>query len=344
MQTKSSKKSIKLLIAAVAALILSGAAEVDAYAQSYMIQQHQPARNTVYASKLKQQLGFLSDPICEGRGTGTRGGSEAAFWLIREFEKVGLMKIGESYGKKFYTNQGTLGRNIVGMIPGSKHVPRDKYVIVGAHYDHIGKLDGKFYPGADANASGTIALLNIAKMVATTKMFGKTYDYNIIFVAFDGKEVDMAGSKGLWKMIENGELTDPLRGKAITKDKVKLMVNIDQIGSTLSPLKSGRKDFIIMLGNNSLKPSQRDLLHYCNKAYAIDMEIDLTYYGSKNFTQMFYRLSDQRVFVDNGIPAVFFTSGITLNTNKTRDTAETLDYDILRKRIYLIYHWLDKML
>ena len=99
-----------------------------------------------------------------------------------------------------------------------------------------------------------------------------------------------------------------------------------------------------MLGNNSLKPSQRDLLHYCNKAYAIDMEIDLTYYGSKNFTQMFYRLSDQRVFVDNRIPAVLFTSGITMNTNKTRDTVASLDMEILQKRIYLMYHWLEEML
>jgi hypothetical protein len=78
--------------------------------------------------------------------------------------------------------------------------------------------------------------------------------------------------------------------------------------------------------------------------FAIDMEIDLTYYGSKNFTRMFYRLSDQRVFVDNGIPAVFFTSGITMNTNKTRDDAQTIDTEILRKRIFLMYHWLEKML
>ena len=78
--------------------------------------------------------------------------------------------------------------------------------------------------------------------------------------------------------------------------------------------------------------------------FAIDMEIDLTYYGSRNFTQMFYRLSDQRTFIDNGIPAVLFTSGITMNTNKTRDTEDTIDYEILQKRIFLIYHWLDKML
>jgi hypothetical protein len=78
------------------------------------------------------------------------------------------------------------------------------------------------------------------------------------------------------------------------------------------------------------------MLHKCNSMFAIDMEIDLTYYGSKNFTRMFYRLSDQRIFIDNGIPAVLFTSGITMNTNKTRDNAQTIDTEILRKRIFLI--------
>ena len=99
-----------------------------------------------------------------------------------------------------------------------------------------------------------------------------------------------------------------------------------------------------MLGNESLKPIRRDLLRICNRMFAIDLEIDLTYYGSKNFTRMFYRLSDQRIFIDNGIPAVLFTSGITMNTNKPRDNAETIDTEILRKRIFLIYHWLEKML
>ena len=74
------------------------------------------------------------------------------------------------------------------------------------------------------------------------------------------------------------------------------------------------------------------------------MDIDYTYYGSKNFTEVFYRLSDQRVFIDNKIPAVLFTSGITMNTNRTRDTAETLDYTVFKKRIYLIFEWLEKML
>jgi hypothetical protein len=93
---------------------------------------------------------------------------------------------------------------------------------------------------------------------------------------------------------------------------------------------------MIMLGNHSLKPVDRGLLGFCNRSTGLHMDLDYTYYGSKNFTDVFYRLSDQRVFIDNGIPSVLFTSGISMNTNRTRDTAETLDYEVFKKRIFLL--------
>lgn len=344
MKTKILKKYVNPVMTTLVALIMFSAGQTAAHAQNYMTQMHQPARNTVYESKLRHQVAFLSDTICGGRATGTRGNVEAACWLQREFSKIGLLKFGDSYAKRIYAGQGKIGRNIMGMLPGSNHFPKKQYVIVGAHFDHLGELDGRLYPGADANASGTVALVNLAKMLSTTRMIGKSHDSNVIFVAFDGREHDLAGSRALWRMIENGELLDPQTGNPITRKQIALMVNIDQIGSTMSPLKSGREDYIIMLGTESLKPIKRDLLNACNRMFAIDMDIDLTYYGSENFTKVFYRLSDQRVFVENGIPAVLFTSGITMNTNKTRDNAESINLEILRKRIYLIYHWLDKML
>jgi hypothetical protein len=181
-------------------------------------------------------------------------------------------------------------------------------------------------------------------MFSMMKTLGRSYNSNIIFVAFDAREMSMAGSNAFWKMIENGELNDPVSGKVIKPSNIKLMVNIDQLGCTLSPLKSGREDYMIMLGNHSLKPAERELLSYCNRSSGLHMDLDFTYYGSKNFTEIFYRLSDQRIFVDNRVPAVLFTSGITMNTNRTRDTADTLDYEVFKKRIYLIFDWLEKML
>lgn len=343
MQTKKSKISTKGAIYMVATLLMAFNG-LDASAQNLAAREHQTARRLVTKSILNERIEFLCDSLCQGRGAGQHGGGVAAIWLQREFERIGLMKIGDSYGHAAHLGNGRYGRNIVGMLPGSKVTSRDRYVIVGAHYDHIGTLEGKMYPGADANASGTAALLSLAEMLSAYKDSGKTHEKNVIFVAFDAKEIDMAGSKALWRMIESGQLPDPQSGEPITKDKISLMVNIDQIGCTMSPLASGRKDYMIMLGNHSLKPSSQDIIGFCNRIYAIDMDIDLTYYGSKNFTKMFYRLSDQRVFIDNGIPAVLFTSGITMNTNKTRDKAQTIDTEILRKRIFLMYHWLEKMM
>ena len=340
----SSKKSTKKTIISIMVFLVLCIMPKEASAQYAMAKEHLSAKKTVTEAKLMQQLSFLCDSICQGRAFATAGGAEAAFWLQREFKRIGLMKCGDSYGKKVYAGERKIGHNIVGMLPGSKHFSRDRYVIVGAHYDHLGELGNKMYPGADANASGTVALLNLAEMLKALRDYGKSHNYNILFVAFDGKEHNMAGSKAFWRMIENGDLTDPQTGKTITREKISLMVNIDQIGSTLSPLKSGREDYMIMLGTESLKPIKRDMLNICNRMYGIDLEIDLTYYGSPDFTRIFYRLSDQRIFIDNGIPAVLFTSGITMNTNKTWDRPETINTKVLKKRIFLMYHWIEKMI
>ena len=340
MQTKMPKISTKAVMILIMTVVLCG----NLQAQGSSGSESSAARNLIWEHKLYRHIEFLSDTLCQGRATGTRGSIEAAFWIEREFRDAGLMKIGETYAKRIYAGHGLLGRNIIGFIPGSTKNPKDRYVIVGAHYDHIGQLKRVTYPGADSNASGTVALTSLAEMFSIMKTLGKGYDSNIIFVAFDAREMNRAGSEALWKMIENGELTDPISGKVITREKIRLMVNIDQIGSTLSPLNEGRDDYMIMLGNESLKPFEREILSYCNRSSGLHMDLDFTYYGSKNFTEVFYRLSDQRIFIDNKIPAVLFTSGITMNTNRTRDTAETLNYEVFKKRIYLIFDWLEKML
>ena len=302
------------------------------------------ALSKITQETLHRELSFLTDELCEGRAAGTRGGIEAAFWVQRKFEKAGLKCIGGSYGSHFTTPTGAVAHNVIGMIPGALSMPRDSYIIVGAHFDHLGELDGKLYPGADANASGTIALTSLADIFGAMKEMGKVYDCNILFVAFDAKEMDMAGSASLWKLIDYGMLKDPVSGESISKEKIRLMVNLDQIGSSLSPIRRNREDYLLMLGNDSLPKDKRMNLEVCNMMHDINLDLCFSYYGSKAFTDVFYRLSDQRVFVDNGIPAVFFTSGITMNTNKTRDTAENLNFEVLHKRIRLIYHWLESMI
>lgn len=340
MRTKNSKICIKSMIFSFIILLLHGN---GISAQNVWVREHEPARLMISEERLEREIGFLSDSLCQGRGTGTGGGSAAAFWIHRKFENAGLLKFDGSYSQNVRISRELTGHNIVGMLPGSHKKQCDRYIIVGAHYDNLGFLDGKMYPGADSNASGTVAMTSLAEMLSLMKKEGRSYGCNIIFVAFDAKEHNMAGSESFWKLIEFGLLKDPVSGKRITKEKIEFMVNIDQIGSTLSPI-SSRKDFIIMLGNGSLKPESRDNILDVNRFYGLYMDIGLSYYGSDNFTKIFYRLSDQRIFIDNDVPAVYFTSGITMNNNKTYDNASSLNYPVLQKRIYLIYHWIDRMI
>jgi len=297
------------------------------------------AENVLTEGRLLSDITFLSDSICEGRGTGTRGSAEAAFWLVRKMSGFGLLPFGGSYSQSFILPNGKIGHNILGMIPGRG----ENYIIIAAHYDHLGILGGKMFPGADSNASGVAAMLNLANMFRTMHRLGKNYSANIIFIAFDAKEINMNGSSHFWDAMNLGWFKNPVTGETITREHISLMVNIDQIGSTLSPLRSGRKDYILMLpGKNDYYGS---LLHSCNSSLGLDMEIATDYYGSKDFTRLFYaRVYDQKVFVAGKIPSVLFTSGITMNNNKPCDTADTLDMAVLKKRVWLIYNWLDRLI
>ena len=337
---KKMKKSIKIAFLTIFSILTCS----NMAAQGNWKREETIAKSTVDKNKLYQQISFLTDTVCGGRGTGTGENMVAASVICNRFRKAGLLELGEGYGIHFNTPTGAVGHNIAGMIPGSYTMPADKYIIIGAHYDHLGTINGKLYPGADANASGTAVLTALADMFGSMKKMGKVYDSNIVFIAFDAKEMNMAGSDHIWKLIDYGMLKDPITGQSITKEKITVMANIDQIGATLSPVRRDRKDYLLMLGNESLPKSKRMNIEACNMLYDINLDLCLSYYGSKTFTEVFYRLSDQKAFVDNKVPAVFFTSGITMNTNKTRDNAESLDYEVLRKRIYLIYHWIESML
>ena len=338
--TKNIFFSLKIaLTAVIIALSCTAARASDIWST-----EREKAKSLITKEKLAREVSFLTDSICQGRASGTKGATEAAMWIRRKFQEAGLTDMTGSWSQGFRINPGQYGRNIIGMLPGSRSIPCDRYIIVGAHYDHIGILEGKMYPGADANASGVTAMTSLAEIFGAMRQMGKIYDSHIIFVAFDAYESDMKGSEAMWEMIEEEKLKNPLNGQTITKDKITLMVNIDQIGSTLAPVTGNRKDYLIMLGTSSLKKDKRELLHRCNIREGFGMDISLDYYGSRNFTDIFYRLSDQKVFVDNRKPAVMFTSGITMNNNKTWDRTENLDLEIYHKRISLMYHWIEKML
>ena len=326
---------------ALGCLLLGGLQPVSAK----IIIPSEEADKSVTTDKLRRSLEFLSDPVCEGRATGTRGGTEAAFWIESRFRQLGMQSFGGTFAKHFRTPGGAVGRNLIGFLPGSNARNLDSYVLVMAHYDGLGILDGTLYPGADSNASGVVSLLQIADMMGIMRRFRKSYNRNVIFVALDAKGLNMAGAASLWEWIDAGRLTHPDTGRPVTREKIALVVNIDQVGSVLSPIRPDRPDYLLMLGGESVSSLCNTQLRSCNGAYGTALDLGFDYYGSKDFTRLFYRrISDHRFFVENGMPAVLFTSGITMNNNKVTDTVDGIDLGVLRKRIILMFHWLERFL
>lgn len=263
-------------------------------------------------TELREEVHFLSGDLCGGRGSGSAGAQSAAFYIFREMRNAGLRTSVQS----FSAGNGA-GHNIVAVTPGWF----EEYIVVGAYFDGIGTLGGEIYPGADSNASGVAALLSLARSLGP-KCKGRV---GLIFVAFDGHNTSLSGSQ---TFVERN------RGKY----PVSMMVNLDILGSTLVPVQSSRPDYLIVLGGDAHKSS----LHRANAAARLSLSYD--YYGSANFTELFYRkISDQSAFLRVRIPSVMFTSGITLNTNRTTDTEETLDFPVFARRVLLIGEWLGEM-
>ena len=289
---------------------------------------------------IKASVDYLCSESLGGRATGTEGGRKTAAWLEGNFRVLGLQPLGGAWLHGFNTPDG-LARNVMGFIPGSASPSR--YVILMAHYDNLGTLNGTFYPGADSNASGVAALLQLAEMVRHMNTCRKMYRNGLIVVALDGKEKNQAGAEELWRLISQKKLLDPVSGSPIGPEQISLVVNLDQLGGTSAPVSEGNPRFLMMLSEDS--SSRRSSLVSANREKGLGLELAYDYYGSKDFTRLFFRrISDQRVFLEHGIPAVMFTSGITLLNNKPEDTPDSLDYEVLRDRIRLIFYWLDKTL
>lgn len=325
-------------IGLIVTCLLLGTAVSPAEARPMRLDISEQARLCITEKKLALAIEFLSDSLCAGRGAGTVGAAETASWLQRRFTKFGLVPSGPSYQHSFALSGGSAGRNVIGIAKGCDS-PAKKYILVMASYDGLGIRGGKIYPGADSNGSGVAALLSLAKMMALSRSLGREYEADVIFAALDAKYMSFAGSNALWQELAAGTLKDA-HGRTISRKEIVIVINLDQVGSSLSPLKSGRKDYIIAL-NGGFATKE---LAQANKSKGTGLEMSHDYYGSPDFTNVFYRRTgDHKVFAEHGMPVVLFTSGITDNNNKLTDTLENLDLPVLKKRIYLIWNFTEKM-
>jgi hypothetical protein len=154
----------------------------------------------VKPEEVRSWINYMASDEMRGRANGSPEMKQAAEWLVSRFREFQLKPVlSDSSYVQNYTitqRQRTVNeKNIIGMIMGTDPGLKNEYIVLSAHYDHIGIRKGQgadsIYNGADDNAAGTCTILGIAKTISESKLRpGRT----IIFAAFSGEEMGMRGS------------------------------------------------------------------------------------------------------------------------------------------------------
>jgi hypothetical protein len=191
--------------------------------------------------------------------------------------------------------------NVIGMLPARPDAPKkDEYVIVGAHYDHLG-MGNQFsrapgvkaiHPGADDNASGTALLLEVARRFAALP---RKPDRNVLFMAFGAEEVGAIGSR-FWTQ----HPTVPL-------DKVVAMLNADMVGRM-------QKSRLVIDGVGT-SPGWKPLVEQAQQGLGLDVAL-----GGEGFGA-----SDHASFTAVRVPVTFFFTGVHPDYHMPSDTADKID-------------------
>lgn len=176
------------------------------------------AQTGQHFSKIEQQLlkdvEILSSDAYEGRKTGTKGAEMARAYLSTRFKQIGLKPIPSLVGYEqpfsFKNNKGVEihGKNMLAYIPGKDQ----QVIVISAHYDHVGVMNGEVYNGADDNASGIAALLNFAAYYKKNQP-----NHTLIFAAFDAEEMGLRGSKAF------------VDKAPVPLEKIRMNINMDMI-------------------------------------------------------------------------------------------------------------------
>ncbi len=281
--------------------------------------------------ELRSLVESLADDLDQGRECGTQGHFIASNSIVYNFRRTGLLPYN---GLRYYTQsfrQDTLVlRNVAGII--RSNTLSSEYIIVTAHYDHIGTINGRIYNGADDNASGVAMLVTLARMFSKQSVREKNLSRNIIFLATDGKEHNNAGAEWFARHLK------------MQNSQIVQVINLDMTGTSLVPPEDARgQDYIIALGGKWADKNFRSSLLSAEARHRIGLYIDFTFYGSRKFTDVAYRMSDQVAFADRSIPSVLFTSGFHDHTYKPTDDIGILDFNAMSKRTMLIYYYIRQM-
>lgn len=154
-----------------------------------------PAAVATSYDQLMADVRILSADDMEGRDTGAPGGERARAYIVSRLEALGIaapamgrLQPFEAQGRTREGAKTFNGTNILGVIPGTRVT--DKYIVVTAHYDHVGMNGGQIFNGADDNASGVATMLELA-----ARLKAAPPEHSVLIVALDGEERGLLGAK-----------------------------------------------------------------------------------------------------------------------------------------------------
>lgn len=212
-------------------------------------------------------------------------------------------------------------QNVLGYIEGSDY--SDEYIIITAHYDHEGIQFGKLMPGADDNASGVAALLEIAEAFQYAESLGFRPKKSILFIAFTGEEQGIYGSDYF------------VNHSDIMNKHVVSNLNIDMLGR-VDPEYMDYENYIYLIGADKLSNELHKISEQANQEY-VGLDLDYSFNDINHPDQIYYR-SDQWSFAKNNIPVIFYYAGEHDDYHRPTDTPDKINYPILAKRTKLIFH------
>lgn len=254
------------------------------------------------ADRFQAAVDLLSSPFFAGREVGEQGLEYAEDWLAEQFQKLQLKPL--YFGLKIpidiKSQQGKIvtTHNIVGTW--GKGCQKTPPIVIGAHLDHLGMgspeslepTQSGLHPGADDNASGIAALLEIARMIQAQPQ-SKKHCY--IFAGFSGEEVGIAGSSQMVKLLKH------------LKIQPKAMLNLDMVGRL-------ENNTLLTFGTDSAKELKKIVNTEC-EAHRLTCKGGGDGYGP----------SDHMAFYLEKVPVIHFFTGPHLDYHRTSDTAEKIN-------------------
>lgn len=279
----------------------------------------------VNKNELKKLVYTLASPKFEGRESATDGQEKAAKYIRKYYKKNGVQPgNGTSYFQEFEVIENGISmgmsENVLGFIEGFDK--KDEVLVISAHYDHLGKNGKDIYYGADDDASGTAAIMAIARAFAKAKKAGHGPSRSILFLNCSGEEKGLLGSE-----FYSENPVYPLKNTIAD-------LNVDMIGR-IDSTHMGDSNYVYLIGSDRLSYDLHFISEKSNAMYT-NLNLDYTFNDEKDPNRFYYR-SDHYNFAKHNIPVIFYFSGVHADYHKPTDTADKILYDKVEKIAQLVF-------